>query len=33
MFLDPIKFRYSTEAVVEEPEEVKEEPVKEPREG
>ena len=33
LFLDPIKFRYSTEAVVEEPEEVPEEPVKEPKEG
>ncbi len=33
LVLDPIKFRYSTEAVVEEPEEIKEEPVKEPREG
>ena len=33
LFLDPIKFRYSTEAVVEEPEEVKEEPAQENREG
>ena len=33
LFLDPIKFRYSTEAVVEEQEEVKEEPAQANREG
>ena len=31
-FLDPIKFRYSTETIVEEPEEIPEEPVQEVRE-
>ena len=33
IFLDPIKFRYSTEAVVDEPQEVKEEPAQENREN
>ena len=33
LVLDPIRFRYSTEAVVEEQEEVKEEPAQETREG
>ncbi len=33
LFLDPIKFRYSTEAIVEEQEEAVEEPVAEPEEG
>ena len=33
LVLDPIKFRYSTETIVEEQEEVKEEPVQENREG